>query len=222
MSIWRRYGYAWITLAFFLFSLAGHWVFAWFAYADEQRAHGRPIEVSGYLTQTARDTLENCNDWDEPVYAAWARRLSEALDRCREPVLLIGHSLGTSLVMRWAHTAKTHTVAGAFLVAPTDRDRFEKDPARGFGPMLLRPLPFPSMVLASRNDERVSFERAQAFATAWGSRLVDVGPQGHIGSAAKLGLWPQGLVWLGQFIASLPPHAKCRSEPSLDEAPADE
>ena len=163
------------------------------------------------------------DDWDDPVYADWARRLSEAVDRCRKPVLLIGHSLGTSLVMRWAHTAKTHTVAGAFLVAPTDRDRFENDPGspgRGFAPMLLRPLPFPSMVLASRNDERVSFERAQAFATAWGSCLVDVGSQGHIGSAAKLGLWPQGLVWLGQFIASLPPHAKCRSEPSLDEAPA--
>jgi hypothetical protein len=74
--------------------------------------------------------------------------------------------------------------------------------------MLLRPLPFPSMVLASRNDEVVSFERAQVFATAWGSHLIDVGPLGHIGSAAKLGLWPQGLVWLGQFIGSLPPHSR--------------
>jgi predicted alpha/beta hydrolase family esterase len=147
------------------------------------------------------------DDWDAPVYADWARRLSEAVDRCRKPVLLIGHSLGTCLVMRWAHTGKTHAIAGGFLVAPTDRDRFDNDPARGFGPMLLQPLPFPSMVLASRNDELVSFERAQAFAAAWGSRLVDVGPLGHIGSAAKLGLWPQGLVWLGQFIASLPPHS---------------
>jgi uncharacterized protein len=74
--------------------------------------------------------------------------------------------------------------------------------------MLLQSLPFPSMVLASRNDERVSFERAQTFAKAWGSYLVDVGALGHIGSAAKLGLWPQGLVWLGQFIGSLPPHSR--------------
>lgn len=149
------------------------------------------------------------DDWDRPIYADWARCLSEAVDRCTKPVLLIAHSLGTSLVMRWAHTAKIQAVAGAFLVAPSDRDLFENDPgfpARGFGLMLLQSLPFPSMVLASRNDERVSFERAQTFAKAWGSYLVDVGALGHIGSAAKLGLWPQGLVWLGQFIGSLPPH----------------
>ena len=148
------------------------------------------------------------DDWDRPVYADWARPLSEEIDRSTKPVLLIAHSLGTSLVMRWAHAAKTEAVAGAFLVAPSDQERLENNPSLGFRPMLLRPLPFPSMVLASRNDERVSFERAQVFATAWGSHLIDVGPLGHIGSAAKLGLWPQGLVWLGQFIGSLPPHSR--------------
>ena len=34
-SIWRRYSYAWVTLGLFAFSLAGHWIFGWFAYADE-------------------------------------------------------------------------------------------------------------------------------------------------------------------------------------------
>jgi predicted alpha/beta hydrolase family esterase len=147
------------------------------------------------------------DDWDTPLYADWALRLSEAVDRCTKPVLLIAHSLGTSLIMRWAHAAKTE-VAGAFLVAPTDRDRRDNDPARGFSPMLLQPLPFPSMVLASRDDELVAFERAQVFATSWGSHLIDVGSLGHVGSAANLGLWPQGLVWFGQFIASLPPHSR--------------
>jgi hypothetical protein len=59
MSIWKRYGYAWVTAAFFLLSLAGHWIFGWFAYVDEQRAHTQPVEVSGYLTEMGRDTLEN-------------------------------------------------------------------------------------------------------------------------------------------------------------------
>ena len=150
------------------------------------------------------------DDWDRPIYADWARCLSEVVDRCTKPVLLIAHSLGTSLVMRWAHTAKTKAVAGAFLVAPSDQDVFENGPdppMRGFSPMLLQSLPFPSMVLASRNDECVSFERAQTFAKAWGSYFVDVGALGHIGEAAKIGLWPHGLVWLGQFIGSLPPHS---------------
>jgi hypothetical protein len=58
-SIWKRYGYAWVTLGFFLISLAGHWLFGWFAYVDEQAAHSRPVEMSGYLFEMMRDTLEN-------------------------------------------------------------------------------------------------------------------------------------------------------------------
>jgi predicted alpha/beta hydrolase family esterase len=97
-------------------------------------------------------------------------------------------------------------VAGAFLVATSDIDRLAGTPGhlmRGFDPIIMQRLPFPSVVLASHNDDRVTFERAEAFASAWGSRLVDVGALGHIGAAAKLGLWPQGLVWFGQFIASV-------------------
>jgi hypothetical protein len=58
-SVWKRYGYGWVTLAFFLLSLAGHWIFGWFAYVEEQREHNQPVEVSGYVVETARDTLEN-------------------------------------------------------------------------------------------------------------------------------------------------------------------
>ncbi len=54
-----KYGYAWITLAFFLISLVGHWLFGWFAYVDEQQAHGQPIQVSQYAIQMTRDTFEN-------------------------------------------------------------------------------------------------------------------------------------------------------------------
>lgn len=56
---WTCYGYAWVTLGFFLISIMGHWLFAWYAYLDEQQAHGLPVEISGYLVETARDTLEN-------------------------------------------------------------------------------------------------------------------------------------------------------------------
>jgi hypothetical protein len=54
-----RYGYLWITLIFFLISLLGHWIFAWFAYANEQQELGLPTDIAGYLIETARDTLEN-------------------------------------------------------------------------------------------------------------------------------------------------------------------
>jgi hypothetical protein len=54
-----RYGYAWVTAALFLFSLAGHWLFAWPVYVQEQEEHQQQVEFSGYFMQTARDTLEN-------------------------------------------------------------------------------------------------------------------------------------------------------------------
>lgn len=52
-------GFLWVTLTLFLLSLAGHWALAWVAYADDQRAHGETPEVSGYLVEVGRDTLEN-------------------------------------------------------------------------------------------------------------------------------------------------------------------
>ena len=148
-------------------------------------------------------------DWEKPAYSDWSSRLTEAVTSSERPVVLVAHSLGTSLTMRWSfdQPGPARKVMGAFLVAPTDRDMFDArpggSPVRGFGKMILERLPFPSAVVASRNDDRVSFERAQAFAAAWGSTLIDAGDLGHIGSAAKLGDWPFGLFWFGQFVASL-------------------
>ncbi|WP_374436821.1 DUF6766 family protein [Tabrizicola sp.] len=59
MTLWTRYSYLWITLILFLGSLVGHWVFGWFAYVSEQTQHGAPVEVSGYLVEMMRDTMEN-------------------------------------------------------------------------------------------------------------------------------------------------------------------
>lgn len=59
MSVWKAYGYLWITACFFAFSLLGHWIFGWFAFVDEQHAHQQPADVSAYVVQMGRDTLEN-------------------------------------------------------------------------------------------------------------------------------------------------------------------
>lgn len=58
-NIFQKYGYVWVTLALFLFSLFGHWMFAWYAYQEEQYAHNQPVEVKNYIIETSRDTLEN-------------------------------------------------------------------------------------------------------------------------------------------------------------------
>jgi hypothetical protein len=59
MSVFKRYGYLWVTLALFLFSLLGHWVFGWFEFVKEQVAHSQPVEFQDYFVQMARGTLEN-------------------------------------------------------------------------------------------------------------------------------------------------------------------
>lgn len=58
-STWRRYGFAWVTLGFFLVSFLGHWIFGWATYVDEQRTSGLPVQVRDYLSLMMRDTLEN-------------------------------------------------------------------------------------------------------------------------------------------------------------------
>ena len=59
MSVFRKYAYAWITVAFFLVSLALHWWFGWQAYVDEAREHGAMPEANAYLIEMGRDTFEN-------------------------------------------------------------------------------------------------------------------------------------------------------------------
>src|SRR3954466_6033914 len=67
-------------------------------------------------------------EWRKPAFADWSQGLSEAVEQCRKPVLLVAHSLGSSLVMRWAEEAKVGAVTGAFLVAPSGRACPSTDP----------------------------------------------------------------------------------------------
>lgn len=146
------------------------------------------------------------DQWADPRLAPWMARLDEYVARATRPVVLVGHSLGTSLVMHWAASPLAARVAGAFLVAPSDRgpaDIWPSAARNGFAPMVLDPFPFPSMVLCSRNDPYVAFDRARIFAAAWQAELVDMGQSGHMGNADRLGLWPEGLVQLGAFLGRL-------------------
>ncbi len=58
-STFHRHGFAWVTGGFFLITLAGHWLFGWFAYLAEQQAHQQAISASAFAIEMMRDTLEN-------------------------------------------------------------------------------------------------------------------------------------------------------------------
>src|SRR3546814_277719 len=55
----KRYAYGWITAIFFLVSIAGHWLFGWYAYVNEAADHGQTPQLSAWAIEMTRDTLEN-------------------------------------------------------------------------------------------------------------------------------------------------------------------
>jgi len=145
------------------------------------------------------------DEWHRPDPRAWIARLDAAVQAAPRRVVLLAHSLAVAATVKWAAAAtdaQAGKVAGALLVAPTNVE--DPDPAfdlvRPFAPMPLQPLPFPTLVVASRTDPRVTFERAANFAAAWGAELADAGDLGHMGSDARLGVWPTGLLLLGRLL----------------------
>jgi predicted alpha/beta hydrolase family esterase len=131
-------------------------------------------------------------DWDHPLRADWIAALDAAVAECQRPPVLVGHSLGCIAIAEWASRA-SRRAAGALLVAPADVERDDAPGAiRDFIPVPMQALPFPSIVVASTDDPYLGIDRAEAFAAAWGSRLVSIGAAGHINTAAGFGEWPAG------------------------------
>ena len=57
-------------------------------------------------------------DEDEPEYAPWARHIDQELSTLEGPLILIGHSLGASILLKClAETVLTPPIAGIFLIA---------------------------------------------------------------------------------------------------------
>lgn len=145
------------------------------------------------------------DDWDRPQRDAWVARLVEAVARCRRPAVLVAHSLGIMTVAHAAPSLPPGIVRGAFLVAPADVERPGLPEAidRAFAPIPLEPLPFPSLLVASRADPYCAYARAEDFAFAWGSALLDAGEAGHINTASGYGPWPEGLMRFAGFLKTL-------------------
>ena len=135
-------------------------------------------------------------DWVTPRAGNWIEVLDLAVERAGPEALLVAHSLGCTLVARWAGETRRR-IRGALLVAPSDVEAPSYPPGpQGFAPMPTARLPFPSIVVASEDDPYVALDRARAFAAAWGSDLVNAGRLGHLNSASGLGMWPLGMALL--------------------------
>ncbi|BDB27440.1 hypothetical protein Tamer19_12630 [Cupriavidus sp. TA19] len=133
--------------------------------------------------------------------------LDAALADIDGPVVLVAHSAGVMITVHWA--ARHHRkIRGALLATPADLE--SPMPAgypdiatlaeHGWLPIPKDPLPFPTILAASRNDPLASYPRAAQMASDWGSTLVDLGEVGHLNPAAGYGPWPRATALIDDLL----------------------
>lgn len=143
-------------------------------------------------------------DRDRPDRARWAARIVEAVAASRRPALLVAHGLGVAAVAHAAPAFPADVVRGGFLVGLPDVERPDAPAGlRGFAPLPREPLPFPSLLVASRNDASADYGRAEDVAYSWGAALVDAGEAGQLDEESGFGPWPEGLMRLAGFMKRL-------------------
>ncbi|MEA3090444.1 MAG: serine hydrolase [Caballeronia sp.] len=135
---------------------------------------------------------------DKLSCAARVAALDAAIARIDGPIVLVAHSAGVMITVHWAQQ-HDRPIQGALLATPADLEvpmpagypTLDVLEEHGWLPVPRKPLPFPSILGASRNDPLAAFDRAAGMAADWGSRLVDLGEVGHLNPAAGYGEWPQ-------------------------------
>jgi uncharacterized protein len=145
------------------------------------------------------------NDWHAPLLDDWRAQIAASVAIAQRPVVLLAHSLGVIAAAHAAPLFEDGKVRGAFLVSPPAVDRMREisviDPA--FCDVPRAPLPFPSLLIASRNDPYASFDASENLALDWGAQIVDAGEAGHINADSGHGPWPEGLMRFAAFLGRL-------------------
>ena len=146
--------------------------------------------------------------------AARVAALERAVAAIAGPIVIVAHSGGVITVAHWAGRT-SRSVMGALLVAPPDFDKPMPEgyptmralDAAGWLPVPMSPLPFPSILAASRNDPLCAFHRACTMGLNWQSVIVDLGEVGHVNPASGHGDWPRAEELLQQ-LSGLRPTAR--------------
>lgn len=128
--------------------------------------------------------------------------LEDAVAGLTEPGTIVAHSAGVLVTVHWAaRTTRTAMIRGAVLATPPDLGRplpsayptpMELAQA-GWLPVPAEPLPFPTVVGTSADDDLGDPARVRALARTWGSAVEDLGPVGHLNPASGFGPWPGAL-----------------------------
>jgi uncharacterized protein len=131
-------------------------------------------------------------DWDRPVCTEWMQALDQAVAALDEPPILVAHSLGCLLAVRWAGQS-ARPVHAMLLVAVPDPEgpNFPGD-AVGFAPLPQALGARRVTIVRSADDPYSSASFTASRVDTWNARHVAVGARGHINAESGLGDWPQG------------------------------
>ncbi len=140
--------------------------------------------------------------------AARVAAVDAALQAIEGDVVIAAHSAGCLMVAQWA-LAPSRPIKGALLATPADVENplppgypsFADLSDNGWVPIPRQPLPFPTLVAASRNDPLASFDKIASLAASWNAQLLDAGEVGHLNPPAGFGPWPAGLDLIRQLAA---------------------
>ncbi len=157
-----------------------------------------PRHWQSHWEELARCRRVDLGNWERPRLHEWVPALDRAVRASERPLVFAAHSLGCLAIAWWASLSWTGAFAdkvkGALLVAPPDVDALDASPRlRDFRPRPRLRLPFPTLLVASRDDPYARFEWSRSAAEAWGSDFVDAGAAGHINADSGLAEWPKGL-----------------------------
>lgn len=133
-------------------------------------------------------------DWHVADLDKWLAAIDRSIREQSAPVILVAHSFGALASACYA-AKKPHHVAGLFLVAPADPQKFlieERLPATG--------LTAPATLIGSSNDPWLKASKARALAETWQAHYLEMQDKGHINSASKLGDWQEGLDELEKLV----------------------
>ena len=139
-------------------------------------------------------------NWDEPDIDRWVGSIRRLLAQHSRRAILVGHSLG-ALASCCVAVDYPEKVAGIALIAPAEPSKFEVEERVPTGD-----LGVPSILVASRNDPFMRFDRAEHWANLWHSELIDIGEAGHINAESGFGRWPYGLEIIRMLIEKADTH----------------
>jgi len=129
--------------------------------------------------------------------------IAAAARAATRPVFFIGHSTGAIAIAQAAAELGDVDVRGAFLVAPPSEDVLMGLDGGRWATVPRAPLPWRSVMVASRVDPWAPFAHSETLARDWGAELVDAGESGRLDADSGHGPWPDGLLKLAAVLKGL-------------------